>query len=98
MKLTYMLWNKSCTTGEIPHGEAWKWIHHVEDGVQMRSIFEKLKKKIRDNKLTLANFQIDQQGCADRFFIETSLAYRDPIVYDEFISPSRVISMHTDSL
>jgi len=31
MKLSYMLWNKSDMESEIPLGQAWKWILHIED-------------------------------------------------------------------
>ena len=57
MKLSYMLWNKSDMESEIPLGQAWKWILHIEDEIEIYLIFENLKKKIADNKLTLANLQ-----------------------------------------
>jgi len=45
MKITYMLVNRSGKGRRIPAGDAWQWIHHVEDVSQMKAVFVKLKKK-----------------------------------------------------
>lgn len=97
MKVSYVLWNKSGVESEIPMGQAWKWILHIEDEIEIHLIFENLKKKIADNKLTLLNLQIDQQCCSDEFLNRACAAYKDPVIYDEFIPVARIISTHTET-
>ena len=82
---------------EIPLGQAWKWILHIEDEIEIHLIFENLKKKIADNKLTLANLQIDQQCSSDYFLKLACEAYKDPVLYDEFMPVARTISTHLDN-
>ena len=97
MKLSYMLWNKSDMESEIPLGQAWKWILHIEDEIEIYLIFENLKKKIADNRLTLANLQIDQQCSSDYFLNLACEAYKDPVLYDEFMPVARIISTHVEN-
>ena len=44
MKISYMLWNKTGKARKVPAGEAWQWIHEVEDEQQMVKLFHVLKK------------------------------------------------------
>ena len=48
MKISYMLLNKTGKGRKVPVGQAWQWIHEVEDEHQMVNIFKRLKKTIRD--------------------------------------------------
>ena len=97
MKISYMLRNESDEESEIPMGQAWKWIHHIEDEIEIYLIFENLKKKLADNKLTLANLQIDQLCSSDDFLNLACKSYKDPVVYDEFIPVARIISTHVEN-
>ena len=97
MKISYMLRNESDEESEIPIGQAWKWILHIEDEIEIYLIFENLKKKIADNKLTLANLQIDQQCSSDYFLNLACEAYKDPVLYDEFMPVARIISTHVEN-
>ena len=97
MKLSYMLWNKSDMESEIPLGQAWKWILHIEDEIEIYLIFENLKKKIADNKLTLVNLEIDQLCSSDDFLNLACKSFKDPVVYDEFIPVARTISTHVEN-
>ena len=74
-----------------------KRILHIEDEIEIHLIFENLKKKIVDNKLTLANLQIDQQCSSDYFLKLACEAYKDPVLYDEFMPVARTISTHLDN-
>ena len=97
MKISYMLRNESDEESEIPMGQAWKWILHIEDEIEIYLIFENLKKKLVDNKLTLANLQIDQLCSSDDFLNLACKSYKDPVVYDEFIPAARIISTHVEN-
>jgi len=97
MKITYMLVNLSGKGRRIPSGTAWQWIHHVEDELQMRSLFLKLKNKIRIDRLTLANLHIEQRNASDEFLEIATFAYKGQIIYDNTISPKRIFFIHEDS-
>jgi len=44
MKISYMLWNRTGKSRKIPTGQAWQWIHEVEDEQQLVKVFLRLKK------------------------------------------------------
>ena len=97
MKITYMLWNKSSVESEIPIGQAWKWILHLEHEVEIQVIFKNLKQKIIDSKLTLLNLHIDQQCSTDYFLNIACSEYKDPVIYDDLMPVARIISTHTET-
>jgi len=98
MKITYMLFNRTGKGRRIPAGDAWQWIHHIEDEQQMKAVFSKIKKRIRENRLTLANLHIEQRNSSDDFLEMATFAYKGSIIYDETISPKRIIFVHEDSV
>jgi hypothetical protein len=98
MKITYMLVNRSGKGRRIPAGGAWQWIHHVEDAPQMRAVFLKLKKRIRVDRLTLANLHLEHRQSSEDFLEMASFEYKGPVIYDETISPKRIILVHEESV
>ncbi len=98
MKITYMLVNRSGKGRRIPAGGAWQWIHHVEDAPQMRAVFLKLKKRIRVDRLSLANLHLEQRQSSEDFLEMASFEYKGPVIYDETISPKRIILVHEESV
>ena len=93
-----MLFNRTGKGRRIPAGDAWQWIHHIEDEQQMKAVFSKIKKRIRENRLTLANLHIEQRKSSDDFLEMATFEYKGPIIYDETISPKRIIFVHEDSV
>ena len=98
MKITYMLVNSSGKGRRIPAGDAWQWIHHVEDAPQMKAVFLKLKKRIREDRLSLANLHIEQRLSSEDFLELATFEYKGPVIYDESISPKRIIFVHEESV
>lgn len=98
MKISYMLWNRSGKGRKVLSGEAWQWIHEIEDEHQMTSVFLRLKKTIRDCRLTLINMHIEQHHCSDDLLESATFAYKGPIIYDESIPPKRIFHVHEESL
>jgi hypothetical protein len=98
MKITYMLVNRSGKGRRIPAGDAWQWIHHVEDAPQMKVVFLKLKKRIREDRLSLANLHIEQRLSSEDFLELATFEYKGPVIYDESISPKRIIFVHEESV
>jgi len=64
----------------------------------MKAVFSKIKKRIRENRLTLANLHIEQRNSSDDFLEMATFEYKGPIIYDETISPKRIIFVHEDSV
>jgi hypothetical protein len=98
MKITYMLVNRSGKGRRIPAGDAWQWIHHVEDAPQMKAVFLKLKKRIREDRLSLANLHIEQRLSSEDFLELATFEYKVSVIYDESISPKRIIFVHEESV
>ena len=98
MKITYMLVNRSGKGRRIPAGDAWQWIHHVEDVSQLKAVFLKLKKRIRDDRLTLANLHFEQRDSSGGFMEMASFEYKGPVIVDETLSPKRIIFVHDESV
>jgi hypothetical protein len=93
-----MLVNRSGKGRRIPAGDAWQWIHHVEDAPQMKAVFLKLKKRIREDRLSLANLHIEQRLSSEDFLELATFEYKGPVIYDESISPKRIIFVHEESV
>ena len=87
MKISYMLVNRSGKGRRIPAGDAWQWIHHVEDAAQMQAVFYKLKKKIRENRLSLANLRLAHRPLGDDFSEMARFEYKGPVIEDDTIAP-----------
>lgn len=94
MKVSYMLLNKSGKARKIPPGHAWKWTYHVEDASQLSQVLVKLKREIRDNRLALANLQIERHQLEVEVPQEIRFDYKGPIIYDGAIQPQRIINRH----
>jgi hypothetical protein len=93
MKLSYMLINRSGKARKVPQGQAWQWIHYLEDESQLALMFAQLKRKIRDNRLVLANLHIEHTPSAAITGASPALprfAYKGPIIFDNSIRPQRV--------
>ncbi len=97
MKITYMLWNQSGVDSEIPKGQAWKWILHLEHEIEINLIFKNLKQKIVDENLVIVNLQIDQQYSSDDFLNIALESFKEPVTYDDFMPVARIISSHTET-
>ena len=97
MKISYMLWNRTGKGRKVPGGQAWQWIHEIEDEHQMESVLQRLKKTIRDCRLTLINMQIEQHRCPSEMLERASFAYKGPIFYDENIPPKRIFHVHEET-
>lgn len=97
MKLSYVLFNKSDKECDIPLGQAWKWILHLEHEFEIDLIYKNLKQKVSSGKLTLLNLEIDQNFTSDYLLNFAGKALNEPVLYDEFIHISRIISTHVEN-
>lgn len=96
MKISYVLLNENDKDHGVPHGVAWQWIHEVNDEDQMQSVFERLKKKISDGRLTVANLRINQREYAEVFADVDTFGFKGPVIYDKTIAPRRIIHLQEE--
>lgn len=97
MKISYVLLNKTGIDRSVPRGAAWQWVHHVNDEDQIESVFERLKRKIFDEQLIVANLRINQREYAGAFSDGGAFGFKGPIVYDNTIAPKRIIHLQAES-
>lgn len=97
MKVVYTLINVRDKYRLVPPGQAWKWIHEIEGYKQAHVVFEDLKRKIRENRLRLANLYISESPACVTLVRPVQFQYKGPIVYDDSIHVNRIIHEHLDS-
>ena len=56
------------------------------------------QKKIRENRLSLANLRLEQRASDDDFLEMARFEYKGPVIEDDSISPKRIILVHEESL
>ncbi|MEZ7847694.1 MAG: hypothetical protein ACI9LD_001801 [Polaromonas sp.] len=97
MKVSYVLRNHAGKSRKIPAGEAWQWHHFVEDEAQANAVLADLKKKIRENRLQLANLFVDKLSIRDFQKLKVQFTYKGEVQYDDQLRPKRIINQHEDS-
>lgn len=96
MKIVYTLINVRDKYRLVPPGQAWKWIHEIEGYQQAEVVFDGLKRKIRENRLRLANLYMSASTASASLFRPVRFQYKGPIVYDNNIHVNRIIHVHLD--
>ncbi len=97
MKVSYVLRNHAGKSRKVPAGESWQWHHFVEDEEQANAVLAGLKRKIRDNRLQLANLFIDQYPVTDFEKLKVRFVYKGHVHYDDRLCPKRIINQHEDA-
>jgi len=98
MKVSYVLRNHAGKSRKIPVGESWQWHHFVEDEAQANAVLADLKKKIRDNRLQLANLFVDKFSVTDFEKLNVRFTYKGQVQYDDRLCPKRIINQHDDAV
>ena len=98
MKVSYVLRNHAGKSRKIPIGESWQWHHFVEDEAQANAVLADLKKKIRDNRLQLANLFVDKFSVTDFEKLNVRFTYKGQVQYDDRLCPKRIINQNDDAV
>ena len=98
MKVSYVLRIHAGKSRKIPIGESWQWHHFVEDEAQANAVLADLKKKIRDNRLQLANLFVDKFSVTDFEKLNVRFTYKGQVQYDDRLCPKRIINQHDDAV
>ena len=98
MKISYFLHNFSGLGRKIPAGEAWQWHNHIEDLDQANTLFTYLKKRMKENRLALANLYVDKIRLSEAGPDLMNVLGDEPVEYNELLAAKRIINKHEDFL
>jgi hypothetical protein len=98
MRVSYFLHNASGLGRKIPRGEAWQWLHNIEDLDQAKTLFDHLKRRIAENRLTLANLYVDKIPLTQISSDLKNALGEEPVEYNEVLTATRIINKHEEFL
>lgn len=93
MKFSYILHNKEGRGQRVPPGQAWQWIHDLENLGQLRSILDWIDLRVSVDQLSLLNVYLDQTEITASHNAGISFHCKSQVVYSKVTKPSRVINM-----
>ncbi len=97
MKFSYMLHNKDGRGRRVPRGQAWQWIHDVEDIAHLDPILKWIEVRVVLDQLSLLNVYLDHTEITAPQNADISFACKSQIVYSRITRPDRVIVMNVDA-
>lgn len=97
MKFSYMLHNKDGRGRRVPRGQAWQWIHDLEDIAHLGPILEWIEARVAVDRLSLMNVYLDHAEITAPQNSRITFACKSQIVYSRITRPDRVIVMNVDS-
>jgi hypothetical protein len=97
MKFSYMLHNKDGRGRRVPRGQAWQWIHDLEDIAHLGPILEWIEARVAVDRLSLMNVYLDHAEITAPQNSQITFACKSQIVYSRITRPDRVIVMNMDS-
>lgn len=98
MKISYFLHNISGLGRKIPAGEAWQWHHNIEDLDQANTVLTYLKRRMKENRLALANLYVDKVRIREAGFDFEDVLGDETVEYNELLEAKRIINKHEDFL
>jgi len=93
MKFSYILQNKNGRGRRVPRGQAWQWVHAVQNLDQLMPILEWLDKRVRMDQLELINVYLDHVAITDPQHAGLMFEVKSKIRYSKITAPHRVIDM-----
>lgn len=93
MKFSYMLHNKDGRGHRVPRGQAWQWIHDLEDIDHLEPILDWIQVRVTVDRLSLLNVYLDHIEMTAPINAEISFGCKAQIIYSKVIKPDRVIDM-----
>jgi hypothetical protein len=93
MKFSYMLHNKDGRGRRVPRGQAWQWVHDLENMDHLAPILEWIQARVVVDQLSLLNVYLDHTEITAPKNAEISFPCKSQIVYSRITKPDRVIEM-----
>jgi hypothetical protein len=94
MKFSYMLHNRDGRGRRVPRGQAWQWIHDVEDVDHLEPILDWIQVRLTVDRLCLLNVYLDHVEITAPKNAEILFGCKDQIIYSKVTKPDRVIEMN----
>lgn len=89
-----MLQNKDGRGRRVPRGEAWQWVHELENLTQLGPILDWIDLRVSVDQLSLMNVYLDHTEMTASKNAGISFACKSQIIYSKVTVPDRVIDMH----
>ena len=93
MKFSYMLYNKHGRSSRVPPGQAWQWLHDLENLECLGPILNWIDIRVSVDQLSLLNVYLDQTEITSPKNAGITFACKSQIFYSRVTLPSRVIDM-----
>lgn len=93
MRLSYILDNTEGRGRCVPKGQAWQWVHHVEDLAQLNAILSWTERRVAMNRLNLLNVYLDHVEITAPKYADIPFSAKPHIIYSRVTQPDRVIDM-----
>lgn len=98
MRFTYILHNKDGRGRRVPRGEAWQWVHDVEDVDHLGPILTWIDSRVSVDHLSLLNVYLDHTEITAPINSAISFGSKSQIIYSRVTQPNRVIDMNAVSV
>lgn len=93
MRFSYVLYNKDGRGGRVPAGQAWQWIHDLENLEHLGPILNWIDLRVSIDQLSLLNVYLDHTEITSPKNAGISFSCKSQIVYSRVTVPNRVIDM-----
>jgi hypothetical protein len=94
MRFSYMLHNRDGRGRRVPRGQAWQWIHDVEDVDQLEPILDWIRARAAVDRLSLLNVYLDYVEITAPKNAAIAFGQKTEIIYSKVTKPDRVIDMN----
>jgi hypothetical protein len=94
MRFSYMLHNRDGRGRRVPRGQAWQWIHDVEDIDHLEPILDWIQARVAVDRLSLLNVYLDHVEITAPKNVAIAFGQKTEIIYSKVTKPDRVIDMN----
>ena len=98
MRFSYILHNKEGRGRRVPRGEAWQWVHEVEEIDDLVPILDWIDSRVSIDRLSLLNVYLDHTEITAAKNASISFESMSLVEYSRVTQPHRIIDMHAVSL
>jgi hypothetical protein len=93
MQFSYMLHNKDGRGRRVPRGQAWQWVHDLENIEHLGPILDWIQARVSVDRLSLLNVYLDHTEITAPQNADIEFGCKSQIVYSRVTRPDRVIVM-----
>lgn len=94
MRFSYILQNTDGRGGRVPRGQAWQWVHDVEDATHLAPILDWIDSRVAIDRLNLLNVYLDHIEITAPKNAAISFGCKSQVIYSRITLPNRIIDMN----